>query len=282
DAVAPPAGSGPTITYVRPRKLAPFPDLAEIWHYRELLYFLTWRDVKVRYKQTVLGAAWSVIQPFTMMIVFTIFLSKLAHVPSSGVPYPISTYSALVPWTLFAASLAGASDSLVRNTPLVSKVYFPRLLLPVSSAGSFVIDFLIASTLLGAMMVWYSITPSWQALWIPFLSLLALMTALGVGIWFSALNAKYRDIRYLVPFLVQLWLFASPVAYPITLVPHHLRTLYGLNPMAGVVQGFRSSLLHAGPMPVHMILVSVATSVALLLGGLTYFHIAERKLADII
>ena len=282
EVVAPPGVAGTAITHVGPRRSSPFPELGELWHYRELLYFLTWRDVKVRYKQTLLGASWAVIQPFTMMIVFTIFLGRLAHVPSDGVPYPISTYAALVPWTLFSASLGGASDSLVKNSPLVSKVYFPRILLPVASAGSFVIDFLIAGALLGVMMVYYSIGPSWDALWIPLLTLLAMETALGIGIWFAALNAKYRDVRYLVPFLVQLWLFASPVAYPISLVPHHLRTLYGLNPMAGVIEGFRAGLLHTGTIPVHMVLVSAVTATLFVLGGLTYFEHTERRIADVI
>ncbi len=269
-------------THIRPAKGWRRLDLRELWAYRELLYFFVWRDVKVRYKQTVLGASWAVIQPLTMMVVFTVFLGKLAHIPTANVPYPLSTYVALVPWTLFAASLAGASDSLIRSSHLVAKVYFPRILLPISAAGSFLVDFLIASVMLGAMMGWYSVAPNWNALWLPFFLVLALVTAFGVGIWFAALNVRYRDVRYLVPFLTQLWLFASPVAYPTSIVPGNLRPLYGLNPMAGVIEGFRWGLLGTGDPPGLMTIASAAVALVVLAGGVFYFQRVERKFADVI
>ncbi|MFA5786441.1 MAG: ABC transporter permease [Actinomycetota bacterium] len=267
---------------IRPSKGWVRLDVRELWAYRELLFFLVWRDVKVRYKQTVFGAAWAILQPFMLMVVFSIFLGRLAHVPSEGLPYPIFAYSALVPWTLFAQSLSGASDSLVGSSNLITKVYFPRLILPMAAAGSFVIDFVIALGLLVGMMLYYGVHPSAAILWLPALTVLAMLTALSVGIWLGALNVRYRDVRYALPFLVQLWLFASPVAYSSSLVPKAWRGIYALNPMAGVVEGFRWALLGTKTRPGAMIAVSAAATLVIFVGGLAYFRRVERTFADVI
>ena len=255
--------------------------LAELWHYRELLYFLTWRDVKVRYKQTALGAAWAVIQPFFTMLVFSLFFGRLAKIPSDGVPYPIFAYVALVPWTFFASGLAQSADSLVGSANLLRKVYFPRLLIPMATVVSGLVDFVIAFLVLLGMMVFYGITPTAHILWLPLLVLLALVTALGVGLWLSALNVMFRDVRYIVPFVVQFWLFATPIAYPSSLLQEPWRTIYGLNPMAGVVEGFRWALLGSAR-PGPMVAVSAAVAVALLIGGAFFFRRMERAFADIV
>ena len=254
----------------------------ELKGYRDLLYFLVWRDIKVRYKQTALGAAWAVLQPFLLMVIFSIFLGRLAGVPSDGFPYPVFAYSALVPWTLFASSLMASSETLVGNTSLVSKVYFPRLILPIAAAGSFVLDFLVAFTILVVLMAVYGITPTVNVLWVPLFSVLALLAAIGVGLWFAALNVKYRDVRHAVPLLVQVWLFATPIAYPSSIVPAAWRWAYGMNPMAGVVEGFRWALLGTPAPSVGMIVVSTAVTIVALFGGLAYFRRAERDFADLI
>lgn len=254
----------------------------ELWEYRELLYFMIWRDIKVRYKQTFFGASWAVVQPLLLMVVFSIFFGKLARIPSEGLPYPLFAYTALVPWTFFAQSLSGASSSLVSGSNLVSKVYFPRLILPITAVGSFVLDLVIAFALLLAMMLWYGITPT-KNLWavVP-LAMLAMLTSLAVGIWFAALNVKYRDVQYVVPFLIQVWLFASPIVYSTSLVPVRFRTWYGLNPMAGVAEGFRWSLLGTNTRPGSMIAVSVAVTLLTLGAGAWYFQRVERSFADVI
>jgi len=257
-------------------------DLRELWAYRELLYFLVWRDVKVRYKQTVLGAAWAVLQPFLLMVVFSVFLGRLAGVPSEGLPYPIFAYSALVPWTFFASSLSGASESLVANSNLVSKVYFPRLILPLGAAGGFAVDFLIAFGMLIVLMLVYDIAPTLAIVWVPLFTLLAFCTAIGVGTWLAALNVKYRDVRHAVPFLIQVWLFATPVAYPASLVPERWQWLYGLNPMAGVVEGFRWALLGTPAPPWTLLAITAGMVLLMLVGGTAYFHRAERSFADLI
>src|SRR5881398_295884 len=221
----------------------------ELWEYRELLYFLTWRDIKVRYKQTVLGAAWAVIQPFFMMVVFSLFFGRLAHVPSDGIPYPVFVYCALLPWQLFAHALTESSNSLVANERLITKVYFPRLIVPISAVLGGLIDFCIAFVILLLMMAYYGIAPTWAVVTLPAFILFAIATALGVGLWLSALNVKYRDVRYTITFLVQFWLFATPVAYASSIVPERWRPLYGLNPMAGVVEGFRWVLLGKSQAP---------------------------------
>lgn len=256
--------------------------LKELWEYRELLYFLTWRDIKVRYKQTVLGAAWAIIQPFFTMVVFSIFFGYLAKVPSDGLPYPIFAYCALLPWQLFAHSLMESSNSLVANERLITKVYFPRLVIPISAVLAGLVDFAIAFVILLVMMFYYGIAPTIAILTLPLFVLLAVATALAVGLWLSALNVQYRDVRYTIPFLTQFWLFATPIAYPSSLVPEQWRALYGLNPMAGVVEGFRWALLGTSQAPGMLLLVSVVVVVGLLTGGLFYFRHMEKTFADVV
>ncbi|MEW6614750.1 MAG: ABC transporter permease [Thermodesulfobacteriota bacterium] len=256
--------------------------LLDLWEYRELLYFLTWRDIKVRYKQTVLGAAWAIIQPFFTMIVFSLFFGKLARIPSDGVPYPIFSFSALVPWTFFAYGLSQSSNSLVDSANLITKVYFPRLIVPLSSVISGVIDFLIAFGVLIIMMLFYNILPTINMLWLPALLLLALVTALGVGMWLSALNVKYRDVRYVIPFITQFWMFATPIAYPSSLLSEPWRTIYGINPMAGVVEGFRWALLGTQTAPGPIIVVSSFAALVILISGVYYFKRMEKTFADVV
>src|SRR3989440_1950773 len=256
--------------------------LKEVWAYRELLYFLTWRDIKVRYKQTVLGAAWAIIQPFFIMVVFSLFFGKLAGVPSDGIPYPVFTFCALLPWQLFAQALNESSNSLVANERLITKVYFPRLVVPISAVLGGLVDFMIAFVVLLLMMAYYGIVPTLAVLYLPGFILLAVMTALGVGLWLSALNVKYRDVRYTITFLVQLWLLATPVAYPSSLIPIRWRALYGLNPMAGVVEGFRWALLGKSEGPGALLAVSVSVVILILVGGLYYFRRMEAEFADVV
>ena len=257
-------------------------EFRELWEYRELLYFLIWRDVKVRYKQTALGAAWAVIQPFFMMVVFSLFFGRLAKVPSDGIPYPVFTFCALLPWQLFANALTESSNSLVGNQNLITKVYFPRLVVPISAVLGGLVDFVIAFVILLGMMLYYGIVPGWAIVTLPGFILLAVLTALGVGLWLSALNVQYRDVRYTIGFLVQLWLFLTPVAYPSSIVPEKWRPLYGLNPMAGVVEGFRWALLGKSQPPGAMLWVSVAAVIVILFGGLYYFRRMEQQFADIV
>lgn len=284
----PPAGAAearsdtPTIR-IEPSKGWVSLRLRELWDYRELLYFLTWRDIKVRYKQTVLGVAWAIIQPFFTMVVFSLFFGRLAQVPSDGIPYPIFSYAALLPWTFFANGLTQSSNSLVGSANLIRKVYFPRLVVPVSSVLSGLPDFALAFIILLGMMVYYGLYPTAASLlWLPLFLLLALVTSLGVGLWLSALNAQYRDVRYAVPFLVQFWMFATPVAYPASLLDEPWRTLYGLNPMVGVVEGFRWALLGAGASPGPMVVVSALASVVILVTGAFYFRRMEKTFADVV
>jgi lipopolysaccharide transport system permease protein len=255
---------------------------AELRDYRELIYFFVWRDIKVRYKQTAIGAAWAVLQPFLTMLIFSLFFGRLAHIPSEGLPYPIFYYSALLPWTYFAAALQSSTNTIVDNQRLVTKVYFPRLALPLSSVLSNLIDFGVSFLMFVALMIYYRIHVSWAILMAPVLLLLAVLTALGVGLWLSALNAIYRDVRYVVPFLVQFWLFASPVAYPSSLVPAKWRWLYGLNPMAGVIEGFRWSLAGSGTPPGRLLLISAGVVLLVLLSGLAYFQKMETTMADVV
>jgi lipopolysaccharide transport system permease protein len=262
--------------------------LEELWDYRELVYFLVWRDVKVRYKQTVLGAAWAILQPLLTMVVFTIFFGKMANIGSDGLPYPIFSYAGLLPWTFFAQGLTQSSDSLVGSANLLKKVYFPRLVLPTASVLAGVVDFAIAFVVLIGMMVYYGVYPSLTILFLPLLLLLAFSTALGVGMWLSALNVQYRDVRYVVPFFVQIWLFVTPVIYPASRVTAKLHELglpawlYGLNPMAGVIEGFRWAMLGSGSHPGPVILASSAISGALLVSGAFYFRRMERSFADVV
>jgi lipopolysaccharide transport system permease protein len=257
-------------------------NLRELREYRELIYFLTWRDIKVRYKQTVLGAAWAIIQPFFTMVIFSLFFGKLAKVPSDGIPYPIFTYAALVPWTFFANGLSQSSNSLVGSTNLIKKVYFPRLVVPISSVISGVFDFVLAFVVLLGMMLYYGIFPTVNIVWLPLLLLLTFTTSLGVGLWLSTLNVQFRDVRYTVPFLTQFWLFSTPIAYPSSLLSRPWRTLYGINPMVGVVEGFRWALLGTDTSPGPIIIVSSLVALALLVGGAFYFRRLEKSFADVI
>jgi lipopolysaccharide transport system permease protein len=257
-------------------------DFAELWRYRELLVFYAIRDIKVRYKQTLLGAAWAVLQPVLTMVVFSIFFGRLAGVPSDGAPYPIFAFCALLPWQLFAYALTQSSNSLVQDAQVLTKVYFPRLVIPLASVIAGVVDFAIAFVVLIGMMLYYDIAPSMAVLTLPLFTILALAAALSVGLWFSALNVKYRDVRYTIPFLAQFWLFITPVAYSSSLVPVKWQTIYGINPMVGVVEGFRWALLSKSSPPGLMLVVSVLATAVLLVGGLFYFRRMEKSFADIV
>ena len=269
-------------TRIEPSKGWTSLGLKDLWQYRELLFFLTWRDIKVRYKQTALGAAWAVIQPLFTMLVFTLFFGRLARVPSDGFPYPLFSYAALLPWQLFAYALTESSNSVVANERLITKVYFPRLVVPLASILAGLVDFVIAFTLVIGMMVWYGVRPTLAILTLPFFVILAMATALGVGLWLSALNVIYRDVRYTLNFIVQFWLFASPVAYSSTLVPARWRPFYGLNPMAGVIEGFRWALLGKAQAPGAMLWVSVVVVALVLVGGLYYYRRMEKTFADLV
>ncbi len=255
--------------------------LGEIWDFRELLFFLVWREVKIRYKQTALGVAWAVLQPVLTMVVFSVFFGRLGHMPSEGLPYPVFAFSALVPWQLFAFALAESSNSVVANQRLVTKVYFPRLIMPMAAIGVGLVDFTLSLSVLLALMVYFGVSPS-AAVWtLPIWTAMAVATALAVGVWLSALNVRYRDIRYTLPFLTQLWLFATPVAYPSSIVPPAWRALYALNPMVGVVDGFRWALLGRAAAPLATVGTSCLAVTALLIGGLFYFRRTERTFADV-
>jgi lipopolysaccharide transport system permease protein len=256
--------------------------LRKLWNYRELLYFLTWRDIKVRYKQTVLGAAWAIIQPFFTMVVFSIFFGKLGKIPSDNIPYPIFAYAALVPWSFFANGLNQSSNSLVTSANLVKKIYFPRLIIPISSVISGIVDFVLAFIVLIVMMAYFGIFPTWNVLWLPLLLLLAFITSLGTGVWLSAMNVEFRDVRYIVPFVTQFWLFATPVAYPSSLLSEPWRTIYGINPMVGVVEGFRWALLGTDTSPGPIILVSSLAAMSVLISGAFYFRRMEKTFADVV
>ncbi len=257
-------------------------NLRELWLYRELIFFMTWRDLKVRYKQTLLGASWAILQPFLTMVIFSIFFGNLAKVPSDGVPYPIFSYTALVPWILFSKALQDASRSLVANSHMITKVYFPRMILPLSSVMAGVVDFLIAFVVLLGMMVFFNIFPTANVWVLPLFLLLALVTAVGVGLWLSALNVLFRDINYILPFLTQFWMYLTPVAYPSSMIPAEWQVIYALNPMTGVVEGFRWALLGTGQPPGIMTLVSSITAVVLLISGMFYFKRMERLFADMV
>ncbi len=276
------------VLFIKPSRGWAALNLVELWRYRELIYFLIWRDIKVRYKQTVLGAAWAIIQPFFTMIVFTIFFGKLAKVPSDNVPYPIFSYTALLPWGMFTKALTDAGRSLISNRTMITKVYFPRLAIPFASVLSGVVDFGIAFIVLLGMMIYYNTLPgstyhvnlTGNILLLPLFILLALITALGVGLWLSALNVIYRDINYIIPFLTQFWLFITPIAYPSSMIPERWRLIYALNPMTGVVEGFRWVLLGTETAPGPMLAVSTTISLLILITGLFYFRRMERTFAD--
>jgi lipopolysaccharide transport system permease protein len=256
--------------------------LKELFEYRELIYFLIWRDVKVRYKQTVLGAAWAIIQPLFTMIVFSLFFGKLAKIPSDGIPYPIFSYAALVPWTFFSSGLSKASTSLVGSSNLIKKVYFPRLSIPIANVLSGVVDFVLAFIILIGMIFYYGIMPTINVIWLPFLLLLALSTSLGVSLWLSSMNVQFRDVQYVIPFITQFWLFATPIAYPSSLLSEPWRTLYGINPMVGVVEGFRWALLGTHTAPGPIVIVSTLVAMILLVSGALYFRRMEKMFADVV
>lgn len=265
---------------IEPTKRGVRINFRELWEYRELLYFLVWRDVKVRYKQTVIGAAWAIIQPLMTMVVFSIFFGGLAKIPSDGLPYPIFFYSALLPWTYFAQALTSTTNSMVENQRVITKVYFPRLILPLAAVTTGLVDFAVAFSVLISLFLWYGITPSPAVLLLPLLLLLTVVTALGVGLWLAALNALYRDVRFVIPFCIQVWMFASPVVYPSSLVPSGWQWVYGLNPMAGVISGFRWALTGSGQPPNLLLAASAVGMVVILVVGLRYFQQAEETVVD--
>lgn len=254
----------------------------EWWDSRELLYFLTWRDIKVRYRQTVFGAAWAVLPPVLMMLIFWIFLGRLARVPSDGVPYPVFALAGLIPWMFFAQVLQGDSECLVRSPDLITKVYFPRLFLPASVAASYVLDYVVALAVLAVVMVIAGVGISSNVIWLPILTALVALTALSVGIWLAALNVRYRDVRHTVPFLIQVLLFLTPVVYPASLIPQRWQAIYAINPMAGVVEGFRWTVLGSGTFPGLLLAISGVVTLGLLITGITYFQRVERTFADVI
>jgi lipopolysaccharide transport system permease protein len=256
--------------------------LRELWEYRELLYFLIWRDIKVRYKQTVLGGAWAIIQPFFTMIVFSLFFGKLANVPSDGIPYPIFSFAALVPWAFFANGLNQASNSLVGNSNLIKKVYFPRLSMPIASVLGGLVDFMLAFMMLIGMMLYYGMAPTLNVVWLPILIILTVITSLGASLWLSAMYVQFRDVRHIIPFLTQIWLFATPIAYPSSLLNEPWRTLYGINPMVGVVEGFRWALLGTQTAPGPIMVISGLVATGLLLSGAFYFRRMEKTFADVV
>ena len=270
------------VTIIRPVHGWSPVNLGELWEYRDLLRLLAWRDIKVRYRQTALGAAWAILQPLLTMAVFSLFFGRLAKVPSDGLPYPIFAFAALVPWGFFSTSLTQASSSLVGSANLIKKVYFPRLVVPMSCAASALVDMCVAFVVLLGFMLWYRIVPTVNVIWLPAFVALALVTSLGAGLWLSALNVRYRDVRYTVAFLVQFWLFATPIAYPSSLLHEPWRTVYGLNPMVGVVEGFRWALLGTKTAPGAMVAVSGLAALALLVTGAFYFRRMEATFADVV
>lgn len=271
----------PAISILPPRRWVSL-ELKELIIYRDLLFILAWRDIKVRYKQTILGAAWAILQPFLTMVVFSIFFGRLAGVPSDGLPYPVFTYAALLPWQLFVHALNESSNSLVANQQLITKVYFPRLVIPLAPIIAGLLDFFIAFIVLIIMMLFYKIHITITILILPFLIILAIAVALAVGLWLSALNVEYRDVRYTIPFLVQFWMFLTPIAYPASMVPEKLRMLYGLNPMVGVVEGFRWALLGTNVVIGPLTLMSLVVTGVLLISGLYYFRRMEDNFADVV
>jgi lipopolysaccharide transport system permease protein len=273
----------PTTVYIKPASGLAALNLRDLWNYRELIYFMIWRDLKVRYKQTLLGAAWAVIQPVLTMLVFNFLFNTVAKLPSDGIPYPIFSYTALLPWGLFSTALNSASRSLTSNTNMITKVYFPKLILPMASVLAGLVDFAIAFVLLIAMMIYYKVSPSWNALWaLPLFTLLSIITALGVALWLSAINVQYRDVGYALPFISQFWMFITPIAYSSKVVSEKWQIAYALNPMAGVVNGFRWALLGSGNPPDILVAISVVIALVILFTGLIYFRNMERTFADTI
>jgi lipopolysaccharide transport system permease protein len=268
--------------HIRPKKGLQSLDLPELGSYSDLLYFLVSRNIRVKYKQTVLGGLWAIIQPLFMMVVFTLFFGKLAKIPSDGIPYPIFNYSALIAWTYFTQAVGQSANSIVGDRALITKIFFPRIIIPLTPVLAGLLDFLISFVVLIGMMLYFHITPSILVVTIPLLTLLMIFTAGGTGMLLAALNAKYRDIQYTIPFLLQLWMFVSPIVYPASMVPERFRLIYALNPMVGVIEGFRSALLNTGDFPVFMVLISLMVSVVIFLTGMFYFKQVERHFADVI
>ncbi len=274
--------SNVSLTVISPKKGWQTLNLKELVKCRELLFFLAWRDIKVRYKQTVLGVAWAIVQPFFTMVIFSLFFGRLAKIPSDGIPYPIFSFAALVPWTFFVNGLNQASNSLVGSANLIKKVYFPRLVIPIATVLSGVVDFILSFILLIGMMTYFGFFPTHNVFWLPFFLLLALTTSLGVSLWLSALNVEFRDVRYTIPFLTQFWLFSTPIAYPSSLLSEPWKTIYGINPMVGVVDGFRWALLGTSTPPGLAMIVSTAVALILLISGAFYFRRMEKNFADVI
>jgi len=270
------------VTYIKPSKGWLSVNFGELWRYRELIYFLTWRDIKVRYKQAVLGLAWALLQPILTVLIFTVVFGILLKTPSQGLPYPLFAISALLPWQLFANALQRSSISLVGNSNLITKIYFPRLAIPLSSVAAALVDFAVSFLVLIGMMIYYRYLPGLNLLWLPLIILFALLTALAVGLWLSAINVQYRDVQHMVPFIIQVWMYASPIVYPIDIIPEGIwRTLYGLNPMVGVIQSYRWALL-GGDMPDATMLISIIVVIVLLISGVFYFRRMEKTFADIV
>lgn len=274
--------AGPSLVVIRPSRGWTGVSLRDLWAYRELLYFLAWRDIKVRYKQTLLGIAWAVIQPVFAMVVFTVFFGRLGGLPSDGMPYPLFTLCALLPWQLFVHALTESSTSVVGNQNLITKVYFPRLVIPLAAVLASLVDFLIACGVFVVLAAYYGVAPGPSVWMLPIFVLLALALATGVGAWLAALNVRYRDVRHAIPFLIQVWFLATPIAYPATLVPEPWRVWYGLNPLAGVVEGFRRALLGTSGGSGGLLVASAAVTVVIMLSGLAYFRRTERTFADTI
>ncbi len=271
------------VIYIRPSEHHISLNLHELWEYRDLLYLLIWRDIKLRYKQTVIGSAWAILQPFATMIVFTVIFGKLMKVPTNGIPYPVFAYAALVPWTYFTHAMTKSTHSLILHSELITKIYFPRLIVPLASVIAAFTDFLVSFTMLAAMMIWFKIIPAAAVLMIPFFMILVIATAFGVGLWLSALNVEYRDIQNALPFLTQLWLFITPVGYSANLIPESWQVLYAINPMAGVIEGFRWALLgNTQHPPVLLIMVSAVSSVVILITGFYFFRYREDIFADVV
>ena len=270
-----------SVLVIEPRRGWRVVDFKELWRYRELLYFLTWRDIKVRYKQTLLGAAWAILQPFLTMVVFTLFFGRFAKVPSEGVPYPIFSYAGLLLWTYFAGAVSMSANSLIGSADLVTKVYFPRLLVPMGATLAGLVDYVIALSILIIMMLWYHITPGVSILLLPIFIICAFLAATGVGMWLSAMNVKYRDIRYAIPFVIQLWLFASPVIYPTSILPERFRWIFALNPMGGLLEAHRAVVL-GHPIVWTSLSLSCIMILLVFLTGVLYFKRMERSFADII
>ena len=276
------ANPRPAVSCIEPSKGWAALRLGEVWHFRELLFFLAWRDIKVRYKQSAIGAGWAVIQPLATMTIFTLIFGRLAKMPSDGVPYSVFAFTGLLPWNYFSQALTRSGASLVGSAGLISKVYFPRLIVPLSAIVPALVDFAVAFLALVCMMTWFSIVPTWRWVLLPLFLSFAAISALAVGLWLTALNVRYRDVAHTIPFLIQFWMFASPVIYPISLVPERWRALYNLNPMAGVIQGFRWCLLGTGTLDPRALAISAVMVSALLWGGVVFFKRMERTFADVV